>query len=105
MVITGGIRASEDLTIDGRVTGTMEPADHVLTIGPRASVQARVLAIVTIRGRVRGNVTAGDRVDIRDTGSSDGHVIAPPIALVDGAHFHGTVTGQSSHATPPLHVH
>ena len=105
VVITGDIRAAEDVTIDGQVTGTIELADYVLTIGPCAKVQARILAkIVTISGTVRGDVTARDRVDIRGTGSLDGNVVAPHIALMDGAYFHGTVTGPSSDATQRMRV-
>ena len=105
VIIRGDIRATEDVAIDGQVTGTIELADHVLTIGPRARVQARILArIVTISGRVRGDVTARDRVDIRGMGSLDGNVIAPHVALADGAYFHGTVTGPSSVATQQLRV-
>ena len=36
VVITGGVMASEDLTIDGQATGTIERTDYVLTIGATA---------------------------------------------------------------------
>ena len=76
-----------------QVTGTIELTEHVLTIGATARVTARICArIVTIRGSVTGSVTVREKVDIRATGSLDGDVIAPRIALVDGGYFHGTVT-------------
>ena len=97
VIITGTVTASEDLTIDGQVTGRIELTDSVLTIGATARVTAPIVArVVTIRGSVTGNITARDKVDIRATGSLNGDVIAPHIALVDGGYFCGTVTAQSS---------
>ena len=96
VVITGDVTASEDLTIAGQVTGTIELTDYVLTIGEQARVTARICArIVTIKGSVTGSVTAREQVDIRETGSLDGDVIAPRSALVDGGYFRCTVTEQS----------
>ena len=92
VVITGDVTAFEDLTIDGQVTGTIELADYALTIGEKARVTARISArTVTIRGSVTGSVAARETVDIRDTGSLDGDVIAPRIVLADGGYFCGTV--------------
>ena len=92
VVITGDVTASEDLTLDGQVAGTIALTEHVLTIGATARVTAEICAkIVTIRGSVTGRVTAREKVDIQATGSLDGDVIAPRIALVDGGYFNGTV--------------
>ena len=97
VVITGDVTASEDLTIDGHVTGTLQLTDYVLTIGATARVTTRICArIVTIGGSVTGSVTAREKVDIRETGSLDGDIIAPHIVLVDGAYFCGSVKEQSS---------
>ena len=74
VVITGDVTTFEDLTIDGQVTGTIELLDYALTIGEKA-----------------GSITARETVDIRDTGSLVGNVIAPRIVLADGGYFHGTV--------------
>ncbi len=64
VVITGDVTASEDLTLDGQVTGTIELTEHVLTIGATGRVTARICArIVTIRGSVTGSVTAREKVD------------------------------------------
>ncbi len=97
VVITGDVTASEDLTLDGQVTGTIALTEHVLTIGATGRVTARIcVRIVTIRGSVTGSVTAREKVDIRETGSLDGDIIAPRIALVDGGYFCGSVKEQSS---------
>ena len=41
-----------------------------------------------------GNVTASDKVDIRDNGSVDGDIISPRVAIAEGAHFRGSVDMQ-----------
>jgi len=43
---------------------------------------------------VTGNVTASDKVDIRDNGSVDGDIISPRVAIAEGAHFRGSVDMQ-----------
>ena len=60
--IEGRIVSAENLTIDGRVDGTIEVGDHTLNIGPGAAVKADLIAkTVTISGEVTGNVTASEK--------------------------------------------
>jgi len=47
-----------------------------------------------VLGEVTGNVTASDKVDIRDNGSVDGDIISPRVAIAEGAHFRGSVDMQ-----------
>src|SRR5262249_23629955 len=69
--------------------------DHVLTIGPNGRIKAQVFAkAVIVLGEVTGNVTASDKVDIRDNGSVDGDIISPRVAIAEGAHFRGSVDMQ-----------
>jgi cytoskeletal protein CcmA (bactofilin family) len=89
------LNGSEDLTIEGHVEGTIQLRDHVLTIGPNGRIKAQVFAkAVIVLGEVTGNVTASDKVDIRDNGSVDGDIISPRVAIAEGAHFRGTVDMQ-----------
>ena len=95
VVIKGELNGSEDLTIEGHVEGTIQLRDHVLTIGPNGKIKAQVLAkAVIVLGEVTGNVTASDKVDIRDNGSVDGDIVSPRVAIAEGAHFRGSVDMQ-----------
>jgi cytoskeletal protein CcmA (bactofilin family) len=49
---------------------------------------------VIVLGEVTGNVTASDKVDIRDNGSVDGDIVSPRVAIAEGAHFRGSVDMQ-----------
>src|ERR1700730_4809807 len=95
VVIKGELNGSEDLTIEGHVEGTIQLKEHVLTIGPNGKIKAQVFAkAVIVLGEVVGNVTASEKVDIRDNGSVDGDIISPRVAIAEGAHFRGSVDMQ-----------
>jgi cytoskeletal protein CcmA (bactofilin family) len=101
VVIKGELNGSEDLTVEGHVEGTIQLKDHVLTIGPNGKIKAQVFAkSVIVLGEVTGNVTASDKVDIRDNGSVDGDIISPRVAIAEGAHFRGSVDMQRKGGAP-----
>lgn len=93
--IKGELSGSEDLTIEGNVEGRIELKDNTLTIGPNGKIRAEVFAKqVIVLGEVTGNVTASEKVDIRDNGSVDGDVTSPRVAIAEGAHFRGAIDMQ-----------
>jgi cytoskeletal protein CcmA (bactofilin family) len=95
VVIKGELTGSEDLTIEGHVEGKIELRQNVLTIGPNGRIKAQVFAkSVVILGEVTGNVTASEKVDLRDNGSVDGDIAAPRVAIAEGAHFRGSIDMQ-----------
>src|SRR5687767_15598266 len=101
VVIKGELNGSEDLTIEGQVEGKIELRQNVLTIGPNGRIKAQVFAkSVIILGEVTGNVTATEKVDIRDNGSVDGDIAAPRVAIAEGAHFRGSIDMQRTGGKP-----
>ena len=99
VVIKGELTGSEDLTIEGHVEGKIELRQNVLTIGPNGKIKAQVFAkSVVILGEVTGNVTASEKVDLRDNGSVDGDIAAPRVAIAEGAHFRGSIDMQRTGA-------
>ena len=102
VVIKGELSGSEDLTIEGQVEGRIDLKDHLLTIGPNGKIKAEVFAkAVVVLGEVTGNVTASEKVDIRDNGSVDGDIASPRVAIAEGAHFRGSVDMQRQGAAKP----
>jgi cytoskeletal protein CcmA (bactofilin family) len=92
VVIKGELNGSEDLTIEGHVEGRIELRDHVLTIGPNGKIKAELFAkAVVVLGEVIGNVSASEKVDIRENGSVEGDITSPRVAIAEGAHFRGSV--------------
>lgn len=97
VVIKGELNGSEDLTIEGQVEGKIELRQNVLTIGANGKIKAQIFAkSVIILGEVIGNVSASDKVDIRDNGSVDGDIASPRVAIAEGAHFRGSIDMQKS---------
>src|SRR6476660_846806 len=95
VVIKGELNGSEDLTIEGHVEGTIQLKEHVLTIGPNGRIKAQVYAkSVIVLGEVTGNVTASEKVDIRDNGSVDGDIVSPRVAIAAGAGQAGRRSGR-----------
>jgi len=93
--IKGELSGSEDLTIEGNVEGSIQLKENTLTIGPNGKIRAEVFAKqVIVLGEVTGNVTATEKVDIRDNGSVDGDVTSPRVAIAEGAHFRGAIDMQ-----------
>ena len=101
IVINGELSGSEDLTIEGRVDGKIELRNHVLTIGSNGRITAQVAAkSIIVLGHVKGNLTATEKVDIRESGSVEGDIVSPRVAIADGSHFRGSIDMQRTE--PPV---
>ena len=105
LTVQGRIISTQDLTIDGRVEGTIELGNHGLTIGSGAEIKADLVAeSITISGVVSGNVTATSIVDLKATASVDGDIVAPRLLMADGAIIRGRVDAQGARATAAAKV-
>jgi cytoskeletal protein CcmA (bactofilin family) len=90
--IKGELTGNEDLTIEGMVDGKILVKDHNLTIGTNGRIKAEVHAkTVIVVGQVNGNITADDKVEIAPSGSVEGDLRAPRVAIADGARFKGSI--------------
>lgn len=92
LIIKGEVTGSESLYIDGRVEGSINLSGNRVTVGRNGVVSANISAReIVILGKVRGNLNATDRVDIRNEGSLTGDVVAQRISIEDGAFFKGGI--------------
>jgi len=92
VVIRGEVKGSEDLVIDGHVEGAITLAENRLTIGPNADVLADLSARdVLIQGKLKGNIVATGRVELRAGSAVEGDVRALRLAIEDNAVFRGKV--------------
>jgi cytoskeletal protein CcmA (bactofilin family) len=92
LTVHGKVISTQDLTIDGKVEGTIELGNHGLTIGASAEIKANLVAeSIVISGTVTGNVTATSIVDLKATGSVDGDIATPRLIMADGAVVKGKV--------------
>src|SRR5271165_6822318 len=92
LVIKGEVTGSESLYIDGRVEGSINLPGNRVTVGRNGVVSANISAReIVILGKVRGNMTASDRFDIRSEGSLTGDIVAQRISIEEGAFFKGAI--------------
>jgi len=102
-VQAGGTFIGPNITIDGTITGT-EPIvvegtirgqinlQGDLRIGTKGRVEAKVHARnVTVEGKLTGDISADDRVELVASATVDGNIKAPKIVVAEGAKFRGSV--------------
>lgn len=88
----GELSAGEDLVIEGTVEGKINQGKCCLTVKPKGKIIANVNATkIFIEGKVKGDLAATVSVTVRETGNVDGNIIAPRVAIMDGATFNGNI--------------
>jgi cytoskeletal protein CcmA (bactofilin family) len=98
--IRGELTGNEDLTIEGKVEGKIELKDHNLTIGSTGTIEAEVSAKkVIVDGEVTGNIAAGEKVELTESGRVKGDIAAPRVVIADGAQFKGMVDMSETEST------
>lgn len=91
ILISGSLNGDEDLTVRGRVEGTLT-LTKTLVVEPTGIVKAEVqVRNCVIAGVVVGNVTATESVEITKEGRMVGDIAAPRVIIVDGASFRGRI--------------
>jgi cytoskeletal protein CcmA (bactofilin family) len=92
ITIKGDLSGNEDVHVEGTVEGRVELPENEITVGPEGQVNAEVHAkTVIIIGKVHGNVTAVERIEVQASGIVDGDVRAPRLIVHEGAQLNGSV--------------
>ncbi len=100
ITIKGDVSGDEDLMILGKVEGTVNLAQHNVTIGPSGRVKADVRGrMVIVEGEVDGDLKAAEQIILRHTAKVEGSISAPRVALEDGAVFRGAIEMDSASKT------
>ncbi len=88
----GELSAGEDLVVEGKVEGTINQGKCCLTVKPKGQLIANVNATkIFIEGTVKGDLTATVSVTVRESGVVTGSIIAPKVAITEGATFNGSI--------------
>jgi cytoskeletal protein CcmA (bactofilin family) len=107
ITINGEVKGDEDLLIQGRVDGSVTLKEHAVTVGPEGEVKADIGArVITVEGKVEGNLNAQEQVILRNSSRVQGNISAPRVVLEDGARFRGGVdmgetAGEVTRVQPP----
>ncbi|MDR2110299.1 MAG: polymer-forming cytoskeletal protein [Spirochaetaceae bacterium] len=89
---SGTLHFEKPFLIRGRLSGEIVAQD-LLVVDEAAVVEANISASkVIIRGSVKGNVRAAEKVEVTVTGKLVGNVSAPEIFMETGCVFNGRCT-------------
>ena len=103
--LKGNLKFTGELTFDGKLEGDIN-SDGSLNLGDNAVVKGNItVASVVMRGKVNGNVTAKDKVDIKSKTELFGDVRAPKLAIEEGVTFVGKTEvnpNKVAPSAPPL---
>lgn len=92
VVIRGELTGNEDLYLDGEIEGNINLRDHKLMIGPNGKIKATITARdIVLHGKVEGNVSATERVELKKACTLVGDVTTQRIVIEDGAYFKGSI--------------
>jgi cytoskeletal protein CcmA (bactofilin family) len=98
--IKGSIKFQKELLIDGKVEGEIH-SDGVLTIGENADIRGEIKTkSITVYGKVQGNITVGERCELKQRCTLQGDLKAARLVIEEGATFIGKseVTSSASAA-------
>ena len=97
----GELSAGEDLIVEGTVEGTIDQGSCCLTLKPNGKLLADVNATkIFIEGTVEGDLHATVSVTVRESGVVTGNIVAPSVAITEGATFNGSIEMRSP-SDPP----
>ncbi len=90
--ISGELSGGEDLLVQGKVDGKIDLAQHTVTIGRSGRITADVFAkIIHVEGEVKGNLFGSEQILVHKSGSVNGNLSSPRVALEDGCKFKGAI--------------
>ena len=92
LTVKGRLTATEHVIVEGAFEGDIVILDHGVAIGGAAHLRGDVCArIITVLGRVDGDLTASALIELRSTAVVTGRLASPYLSIEEGARFHGTV--------------
>jgi cytoskeletal protein CcmA (bactofilin family) len=92
LTVKGQISGDEDLQIDGKVEGNISLKGQRLTVGQNGEIVSDVHAReVIVYGKVRGNLYAEDRIEVKKDGSVVGNITGGRVLIEDGAYLKGQI--------------
>ena len=95
--IKGEITGNEDLRLESNFEGSISLGGFRLTVGASSRVDGEIVAReVIIAGEVTGNISARDRLEIKNGSSVAGDLSTARILIEDGAYFKGAIEIDSS---------
>src|SRR2546422_975287 len=101
--LKGTLKFSGEMTFDGKLDGDIN-SEGSLNLGDNAVVKGNInVNTVVIRGKINGNITAREKIEIKSKTELFGDVRAPKLVIEEGVTFVGKseVNPNKVSPTPP----
>lgn len=102
--IKGNLKFTGELTFEGKIDGEVQ-TEGTLNLGDTAVINGNINAqSVVVRGKVNGNITAKDKIDIKTKAELFGDIRASKLSVEEGVTFVGKAEvnpNKVSPSTPP----
>lgn len=100
--LKGSLKFTGEMTFDGKLDGDIS-SDGALHLGDNAVVKGNInVATVVVRGKVNGNVTAKEKIDIKTKTELFGDIRAPKLTIEEGVTFVGKTEVNPNKVTPSV---
>ena len=87
--LKGTLKFTGEMTFDGKLDGDIN-SEGSLTLGENAVVKGNInVNTVVMRGKINGNVTAREKIEIKSKTELFGDVRAPKLVIEEGVTFVG----------------
>ena len=88
----GDLTCDEDITFEGRLTGSIHVREAALIVAQTAQLEATIRAQrVVVHGTVQGPISAGQRIELAPSAKVTGDLSATQVVIADGAEFNGSI--------------
>jgi cytoskeletal protein CcmA (bactofilin family) len=102
--IKGTLKFAGELTFDGKLDGDIT-SDGILNLSDNAVIKGNLdVSSVVLRGKINGNVTAREKIEIKAKTELFGDIRAPKLVIEEGVTFVGKTEvnpNKVSPSTPP----
>jgi len=91
ILINGEIESEEEILIEGKIEGFVR-SKGLVVVGENGVVDAEIDAYdVVVIGKVNGNVTGVNKVEIKPEGEVNGNIVSKRVVLAEGSIFKGSI--------------
>ena len=98
--IKGNLKFSGELTFEGKIDGEVQ-TDGTLNLGDSAVVNGNINAqTVVVRGKINGNITAKEKIEIKTKAELFGDIRASKLAVEEGVTFVGKAEVNPNKVSP-----
>jgi cytoskeletal protein CcmA (bactofilin family) len=99
-VFIGEIQGTDDIQVEGRLEGKVSVKGQ-FTVAASGQVKAEIRARrVQISGRVIGNVTGDESVELHPSAQLEGNITCQKVVIQEGAQFKGSVDMRTRDGAP-----